>query len=119
MVKYKLLLGRNNKPKIFYKITNKQENHHGFQYQDGLNTIKVGFDPNPECASGSLYFADKKDIQKYFDFGENIREVVIPEDALLVYLGGKYKANKIILRKKYPLYSIKTYQKLKFPINHD
>ena len=46
--------------KIYYKITNASENHHGFQYQDGLNELQEEFNDNPDdhCCAGGLYFTD-------------------------------------------------------------
>jgi len=32
-----------NFDKLYFKITTKEENHHGFQYYDGLNVLKEKF----------------------------------------------------------------------------
>ena len=32
------------KMSIYYKITNENENHHGYQYKDGLNVLEEPFD---------------------------------------------------------------------------
>ena len=43
---------------MYFKITNAKENHHGFQYVDGLNVLIEEFndDPNDSCCAGGLYF---------------------------------------------------------------
>ena len=48
------------KNKIYYKITNAKENHHGFQYRTGLNILQEKFNDSPEkCGAGGLYFSNK------------------------------------------------------------
>ena len=108
----KVLTHKNGKPKTFYKITNKYENHNQFQYKTGLNILKQKFEPNLDCGPGGLYFAEKIDILDWCNLGENIREVQIPVTAKLCKLSKKYKADRIILLDKYPLYSLKTFRKL-------
>jgi hypothetical protein len=110
---------RNNKPKTFYKITNKTENHHGFQYKEGLNILKQKFEPKVECGQGGLYCAEKKDILSWINLGYHIRKVHIPKDATVVKLANKYKTDRIILLDKYPLYSVDTLKKLKLNIDED
>ena len=98
--------------KTFYKITNKLEIHNGFKYNPGLNILTETFIKTPECGPGGLYFTDKKNIKLYYDLGVYIREVEIPKDAQVVALdnNNKYKADKLILKKRYTLYSAKTQQ---------
>jgi hypothetical protein len=43
--------------KVFYKITNKEENHNGYQYQDGLNVFN---------------------IFKFVHYGRNVRKITLP-----------------------------------------
>ena len=43
----------------FYRITNHEENHRGFQYYDGLNIDTQAFNPTGECSAGGLYFFDQ------------------------------------------------------------
>jgi hypothetical protein len=82
--------------KKFYKITNKYEKKFGFQYHDGLN----------ECRKDGLLFIDLNNI--IYDLYDCtwIREVILPDDAL-IYVGYNeycknkyYKANKFILKEK-------------------
>jgi len=94
----------------YYKITNEQENHHGFQYVDGLNILKEQFevDPRISCCAGGLYFTTKEYIHNFYGFGCWVREVFLPTDnPNFVYVkdpsGDKWRANMIILGEKYPL----------------
>ncbi len=84
----------------FYKILNKELNHHNFQYNLGLNIDTVPFDPSGSCEPGGLYFTTFDHIFKFIEFGDNIAEVSIPEDAK-VYEdpgGDKYKADRIFIK---------------------
>jgi len=106
------------KPKIYYKITNHIENHHGFQYKTGLNILKGNFADisEGECAKPGLYYTDLENIHKYYYYGCHVREVIIPKDAKVVNFHDKSRTNKLILRKKYDLYSADTLKKLKLRI---
>ncbi|NBX76582.1 MAG: hypothetical protein EBQ92_08510 [Proteobacteria bacterium] len=99
----------------YYKVTNKKENHRGFQYKDGLNELKEKFndDPTKSCRDGAagLYFTTSEYIHKFMDYGINIREVILPVDDPDFKMvkdpytenGEVYRANKIILGHKYKL----------------
>ena len=66
----------------FYKLTNETENHHGFQYQDGLNIDIIPFNPHNECSAGGLYFTEESKLSKWFNVANTyIRKVIIPNDA--------------------------------------
>ena len=43
---------------MYYKIINKQWNHHGYQYVPGLNVLQEEFNDNPNysCCAGGFYF---------------------------------------------------------------
>ena len=43
---------------LYFKITNAEENHNGFQYVNGLNVLEEQFNnnPNQSCCAGGLYF---------------------------------------------------------------
>ena len=109
-------------PKIFYKITNKKERHNGYQYQTGLNKLNGKFDNNKKhsCVAGGLYFTDAKNIMSYLDYGINLREVYLPNDKGFKCVkdpdddddGDKWRANMIILGKKYDLAHVKTIKML-------
>ena len=57
-------------PTTYYKITNKNECHHGFQYVNGLNIDTNKFQEKGSCCSGGLYFTDKEHILEFWKFGK-------------------------------------------------
>ncbi len=101
--------------KKYYKFTNPDENHRGYQYQDGLNIDNQPLNFSKEsCSGGGLYFTEFKNLPIFYDFmksGGFLREVFVPKDEPVVkengigYHNSKYKSNKIILGKKMPLNS--------------
>lgn len=62
----------------FFKVTNKEECHHGFQYRDGLNIDTVPFRSTGSCVAGGLYFTDSESIASFYDCGVWVREVHLP-----------------------------------------
>lgn len=100
----------------FFKVTNAQEKHNGYQYHDGLNVLEEKFDSNKEstCGPGGFYFTDRDNIHKYYNYGKNLRLVSLPNNDKqfkMVAVDDKFRANKIILGPKYSLNDIKTYVK--------
>ena len=91
--------------KTYYKVTNENEIHHGYQYKDGLNILigKFNNNPNKSCVTGGFYFTDYKNLINFLDYGVWIREVTIPTDAKVVKDpdGNKWRADKIIFGNKY------------------
>lgn len=65
-------------PAIYFKITNRKENHHGFQYQDGLNVDDQPFNPSGCCSGGGLYFTTLENLHMFENFGVNIRPIIVP-----------------------------------------
>ena len=99
----------------YYKITNFEENHNGFQYKDGLNILDKPFEEKGSCVRNGLYFTTLEHIQKFYCYGVNLREVHLPVDdpefrMVMDPDGDKYRANKIILGKKYSLFDPETYR---------
>lgn len=86
--------------KKLYKFTNEKENHHGYQYKDGLNVDTISFNPSGACQAGGLYFATEDHYYSFAGYGSNLREVTIPDDARVYIEKGAMKANKIFLAKK-------------------
>ena len=102
---------------MYFKITNKKEKHHGYQYKDGLNVLNEEFNQTGSCVAGGFYFTTLEHISKFYGYGINIRVVELPEsdrDFLMVKdpESDKWRANKIILGKKYSLFDPITYQEL-------
>jgi hypothetical protein len=107
----------------YYKVMNDAENHHGFQYQNGLNVLTEEFndDPNDSCGPGGLYFTNKENLYRFLEYGSNIRRVSLPvgDPELKVvqdWNGYKWRANKLILEEKYSLDDPETYDLLGFDI---
>lgn len=98
----------------YYKITNEYEKHYNFQCVDGLNILNKPFEENGTCVPGGLYFTDIMNIPEFYRFGVNLREVTLPFDDIDFKMvkdpgGKKWRANKIILGKKYSLFDPETY----------
>lgn len=85
----------------YYKLTNSDECHHGFQYKTGLNIDTIPFNPTGQCSPGGLYFASEVQLINHMAWGlgtaKYIRKVTFPDDARIYVEDGKYKADKIIL----------------------
>lgn len=93
--------------KTYYKVMNKDENHNGFQYHDGLNVLRGPFNDRPweMYVAGRLYFTDYNYLPTYFHRGIWIREVKIPNNARIIQMdAGCWGTNKLILGKKYHIY---------------
>lgn len=93
---------------IYYKITNKDENHNGFQYKDGLNVLLEPFndDLTDTCCPGGFYFTSAEYILKFLSYGIYLREVTLPtndKNFKMVADDEKYRSNMIILGKRYDL----------------
>ena len=104
---------------MYFKITNATENHHGFQYSNGLNVLREKFNDNPadSCCAGGFYFTNAENIFKYLDYGIYLREVILPTENPDFRMikdpeGDKWRANMIILGKRYDLYNIDTFEYL-------
>ena len=43
---------------MYYKIINKEWNHHDYQYVPGLNILheEFNYNPNDRCCEGGFYF---------------------------------------------------------------
>ena len=86
----------------YYKITNESENHYGFQFRTGLNVDTKPFNPSGDCEPGGIYFA-REDILTFLSYGVWLREVTIPEDAMVYENPGnpkKWKADRVMLGKR-------------------
>jgi len=107
---------------MYFKITNETENHHGFQYKDGLNILDKEFDANPDNHRSicGLYFATLDHIHEFLDFGIYLRVIELPfgdSDFKMINYGTKFRANKIILKNRYLLSDIETHKKFNLDIN--
>ena len=103
----------------YYKITNKNETHYGFEYRDGLNILKEEFNNNKDssCVPGGFYFTTKEFIHEFYGYGIYLREIELPNNDPEFKIvkdpsGNKWRANKIILGNKYSLSDPEIYIKL-------
>ncbi len=91
----------------FYKLTNEKEIHNGFIYSDGLNVDTIPFNSEKICTPGGLYFTEYAKIYMWINYNcelmQWVREVTIPQDALVCVEDDGFKANKIILSQRIPL----------------
>ena len=107
---------------MYFKITNSEEKHNGFQYVDGLNILQEEFnlDPEDSCCDGGLYFTNAANIFKFLNYGIYLREVTLPTyntNFLMLkdVCGDKWRANMIILGNRYDLSNVDTF---KFLVEH-
>ena len=86
---------------MYYAIINTNEKFKGYQYKDGLNEL------NEEFAESGLYFTNIDHILELFESGIYMREITLPDndvDFKMILVGeNKWRANKIILGKRYDL----------------
>lgn len=109
---------------IYFKVTNEEEKHYGYQYKDGLNVLDKEFEHEGSCVAGGLYFTDFLNIKNFLHFGVNLRIVKLPKHNLDFKMvkdpvtkdGNKWRANMIVLGEKYSLYDIDTYKKFNLNI---
>lgn len=88
----------------YYRFTNEDECHNGFQYKTGLNIDFRPFDPAQVCRGGLFFFEHDQlfSIPAHinpFSGGPLVwvREVTLPADAQVVRMHGKMKADKFVL----------------------
>ena len=91
----------------YYKVLREDLNHNGFQYKENaLNVDTEEFNPHGSCESGGLYFS-RKDILAFLNYGPWICKVTLPKDARIHKDTNshpeKWKADKIILGRKFKL----------------
>ena len=91
-----------------YKVIRSDMTHHGFVYQKGLNVDSNPFEFTGSCVPGGLYFfTELKDLPNWLEYGHHLWEVEVPDDSPCVPdpEGGKYRAHKLILKKRHILSS--------------
>ena len=83
----------------YFKLFNRDEWHHGYQYEDGLNVDSVPFDfANPD--TGMYFYSESQLIywRCHVSFDPVwIRQVFIPCDAVVTQECGCSRASKLIL----------------------
>lgn len=81
------------------KLLNKDLNHYGFQWKEGLNELKGDFNMGKKCGEGGLYYCKANQVYKHVNYMKPsfIADVTIPDDAKTVQLDTKAKSDKVIL----------------------
>lgn len=72
------------------------------------------------CIPGGLYFADSDNIASFYSYGVWIREVTLPREdpnfQMVQDVGGKWRANKIVVGPRHSLAGPYTYTRLGVPV---
>src|SRR5436190_333177 len=97
----------------YYKIIGKNKGN--YPYRVGLNTLKHNgetFNTTVYCTSNGLYYCEGIDILEYLSYGDKLCRVTIPENAQVVKVGKKFKADRIIIEEILPLSNVNTWKYL-------
>jgi hypothetical protein len=105
--------------KTFYKVMKVDDLHHGMKYVPGENIFQpcknvpeFNLDETVTNGPGGLYFADLENMRYFLSGGVSVREVTLPFQAKgfkVVDLGKAYRANMIILGRKFSLFDKDVY----------
>lgn len=99
----------------YVKLINKENNHNGYKYGPGLNTLDGPFNPRHVCRKGGLYFCQEDDIGRWIEYGtgtmEYVCDVVIPDDAKVLVMENKLKTDKFELTNKRNIWTDEEYCK--------
>jgi hypothetical protein len=101
------------KPNDYVKLTNETCCHNGFQFKEGLNIDTVEFNEEPICGAGGLYFCKFSEIAHWMNYNKDVGvmmyiwKVEIPTGEKVIEIGNKYKAHRIILSHKRPIWHTK------------
>lgn len=84
--------------KRFYKLLAADYTHRGFTYREGLNVNNQPWNAEPICSEGGLYFSSFKYLGRWFRADwPMIADVEVPDDAQMVKICDKYKADRVVL----------------------
>ena len=76
----------------------------GFQFQTGLNTDSIPFNPRGECLPGGIYFCELEKSAMWLQYNYQTmyyyRLVSFPDDAQIYEKRDKYKADKLVLSER-------------------
>ena len=104
--------------KILVKLTNELENHHGYQFQTGLNIDSLPFSPEGECRSGGIYFCLLEDLSLWLKYNGQqmcyVRFVTIPPDAQVWIETNKFKADRLILSDRVKIGDLKAWEDIHY-----
>ena len=94
------------KNKVFYRLTNEKECHHGFKFKTGLNVDTIQIDPTGWTNVGGLYFTDEENFSMWLEYNSTgrmmyYRIVSIPDDAEIYEEVHEFKTNKFVLGERF------------------
>ena len=108
---------------MYFKVTNYNETHHGYQYHDGLNELIDEFndDCHASCVPGGFYITTEEHIDQFYDYGVNLRIVELPinDPSFKIVKDpeeNKWRVNKLILKEKFSFYDPYSFIKNKIPM---
>ena len=75
----------------FVKVLRKDKTHHGFTYTvNKENVDPIKFNPSGNCEPGGLYATLLVHAPTFFELGQNVHKVTVPDDAR-IYIDSKKK----------------------------
>lgn len=92
-----------DRSKTYYKVINKELKHYGLKYKKGLviDSIPFNDDPKASCVPGGIYFTDMEYITNFFHYGYWVYAVTIPNGAKVIKNRIKWRADKVVLGKRW------------------
>lgn len=90
-------LNEANEYKTFYKFIDESKIHNGYEFKTGLNIDTNEFSPTGSCSEGGIYFTDVFNVTSFSNYGINLCDVKIPDNARCYLENNKIKCDKIII----------------------
>jgi len=85
------------------KFLNGNMIHFGFEWKEGLNVDKLAFNDRETCGPGGLYFCNMKNAPEWVRDKQLVADVTLPDDAKIVVMYDKFKADKVIISNVRPI----------------
>jgi hypothetical protein len=88
-----------------FRVIDTKDGHHGYKYKVGLNEDPEEFNVRGKCVRGGLYFTTPQNLISFWNYGDRVAEVEIPEGEPVFEVTGdsslKYRAKRIIISALY------------------
>jgi hypothetical protein len=88
-----------------FRVIDTKNGHHGYTYKVGLNEDPKEFGVRGKCVSGGLYFTNPQNLISFWNYGDRVAEVEIPEGEPVFEVSSagplKYRAKRIIVSALY------------------
>jgi cation transport regulator ChaC len=90
---------------VLVKLVAEDMINRGLQLVVGLNVDPIPFSHKGDCVAGGIYYCEDHDVIHWLGMREytNMCTVTVPDDAKTVTLDHKYRSDKVILSKSYPI----------------